>query len=380
MVETPPPAARDDPDLRAEVARLNKIVQALMNRAERSTNVLGSDFSLFQNAMVLEEQVRARTETLAGALAENERINRVLRESEARFYGVVNQSLVGITILEDEKVSYSNPKFNEIFGYDADEIRKLGPLDVAVESDRPLVAENVRKRLSGEVEGVDYLFRGLRKDGSVIDIEVHGNVMEIGGKRALISMLLDVTERTRAEREVHALQERLREESIRDSLTGLFNRRYLEESLGRELILAERKEHPVSLVMGDLDHFKEVNDRHGHLAGDEVLRVFGGLMKRHVRGSDIYCRYGGEEFLLVLPTMTKEGAAKRAERIRSEMAAAPVCYGESTIAVTASFGVATFPHDGLTCDSLIASADSALYVAKAAGRNRVSVFSGQVKE
>lgn len=167
------------------------------------------------------------------------------------------------------------------------------------------------------------------------------------------------------------MQDRLRDEATRDALTGLYNRRYLEETLGRELILAERHGYPVSVIMSDLDYFKTVNDHYGHLGGDEVLRAFGKLMQRHARGSDTYCRYGGEEFLLVLPQMTKGGAVERAEQLRSAVTAAPIPYGTALIAVTASFGVATFPSDGRTSDELIAVADSALYAAKAAGRNRV---------
>ncbi len=369
----------DERALKSEIVRLNKIIRALMDRAERSTNLQGSDFSLFQTAILLEEQVRRRTTELEAALHENEKITRALRESEAKFRGLVSQSLVGIVIIENGKFSYSNGKFDEIFGYDADEVRGLGPVDVAAGSDRPLVAENIRKRLSGEMERVDYVFRGLRKNGALIDIEVHGSTMEIGGQRALISLVMDVTERTRAERAVCALQEELREQSTHDPLTGLYNRRYLEETLGRELILAERVGHPVSVILGDLDYFKTVNDRYGHLAGDEVLRVFGNLMKRFVRGSDIYCRYGGEEFLLVLPQMPEDTAVERAEQLRGAMAAVPIAHGASSIMVTVSFGVATFPRDGRTGDELIAAADSALYAAKAAGRNCVNTCAGPVK-
>lgn len=366
------------PDMPAEIVRLNKIIRALMDRAERSTSVQSSDFSLFQTAVMLEERVRSRTAELEMALHENQKINRALRESEAKFRGLVSQSLVGIVIIEDGKFSYSNAKFDEIFGYSADEVRELGLLDIATKNDRPLVAENIRKRLSGEVERVDYVFHGLRKNGAVIDIEIHSSAMEIGGKLALISLIIDVTERARAEREVQALQERLRDQSTHDALTGLYNRRYLEDTLGRELTSAERHGHPLSVIMGDLDHFKSVNDRYGHLAGDEVLRVFGGLMKQHARGSDIYCRYGGEEFLLVLPQMPEDKAVERAEQLRSAMVATPVLYGETPIMVTASFGVATFPRDGRTGDELITAADSALYAAKAAGRNRVNVSAGPV--
>ena len=365
--------------LKNELIRSNKIIRALMDRAERSTSVQGTDFSLFQTAIILEEQVRSRTSELESALRENEKITRALRESETRFRGLVSQSLVGIAILKEGRISYSNAKFDVIFGYSAEEVRKLAPLDIVATEDRPLVAENIRKRISGEVEQVKYVFHGVRKDGAVIDVEIQGNAMEIGGKRELISLFMDVTERTRAEREVQALQEQLREQATRDALTGLYNRRYLEDTLSRELILAERKSHPVSVIMGDLDHFKAVNDRYGHLGGDEVLRHFGDLLKGHVRGSDIYCRYGGEEFLLVLPQMSKTDAVARAEQLRRAISSAPVLYGASPIAVTASFGVATFPYDGKSGDALIASADSALYEAKASGRNRVHAYEPLVR-
>ena len=373
-----PGSRLDEQALKSEIARLNKIIRALMDRAELSTSAQGSDFSLFQTAIMLEEQVSLRTAELEAALRENEKINRALRESEEKFRGLVSQSLVGIVIIKDGKFSYSNAKFDAIFGYTPDEVRELGPLDIAIEVDRPLVDENIRKRLSGEAERVEYIIRALRKDGAVIHVEVHSSTMEIDGELEMISLFMDVTERVRAEREVQSLQEKLREQATRDPLTGLYNRRYLEEALGRELILAGRHGNPVSMIMGDLDHFKAVNDRYGHLGGDEVLRAFGDLMKRQVRGSDIYCRYGGEEFLLVLPRMSTEDAVNRAEQLRSAMAAAPVPYGDFVIAVTASFGVATFPRDGRTGDELIAAADSALYAAKAAGRNRVSVNSGPI--
>ena len=362
--------------LKGENARLHKVNRALMDRAERSTSAQGSDFSLFQTAIMLEDQVRRRTSELEAALHENEKINRALRESEAKFRGLVSQSLVGIVIVEGMRFSYSNGKFDEMFGYSADEVRALGPLDVVFESDRPLVTENIRKRVSGEAAQVHYQFRGVRKNGAVLDIELYSSAMDIGGKPALISLLMDVTERTRAERELQVLQNKLLDQSIHDPLTGLYNRRYLQDALSRELILAGRHHHPVSVVMGDLDHFKLVNDLYGHMAGDEVLRYFGDLLKRHARGSDIYCRYGGEEFLLVLPQMTKDDAVRRAEQVRSAVATAPVLYGTSPITVTASFGIATFPNDGYTGDELIAAADKAMYAAKESGRNRINVSSG----
>lgn len=375
-LSSPTPGGRA---LQGEIVRLNKIVQALVDRAERSTSAQISDYGRFQVTVMLEEQIRSRTAELQAALAENERITRSLRESEAKFHGVVNQSFAGIAIIEDGKFSYSNARFDEIFGYTTDEIRQLGPGDISAAEDRESVEEGMRQQLRGakdqaasEIRGFRG-FRGLRRDGAVIDIEVHGSVMETSGKRVLISLLLDVTDRVRIARELEALKERLREESIHDALTGLYNRRYLNEFLDRELLVAMRVDHPVSAIMADIDHFKNVNDTYGHLAGDEVLRVFGNLMKRHARTSDICFRYGGEEFLLILPRMHQEIAARRAEQLRGALAATQISYGDSSISVTASFGVATFPGDGTTADTLVSAADNALYVAKNEGRNRVKL-------
>jgi PAS domain S-box-containing protein len=233
MAEPASCLAPDQPDWRAEVTRLNKIIRVLMDRAERSTSAQSSDFGLFQTTITLEAQVRRSTKELEAALRENEKINHALGESEAKFRGLVSQSLVGIVLIEDGKFSYSNARFDEMFGYSADEVRNLGPTDVAIESDRAFAAENLRKRVIGEVDHVDYTFRGLRKDGAVVDIECHGSAMDVGGKLVLISLVLDISERTCAEREVQALQARLRDQSTHDALTGLYNRRYLEQTLGR---------------------------------------------------------------------------------------------------------------------------------------------------
>jgi diguanylate cyclase (GGDEF)-like protein/PAS domain S-box-containing protein len=376
------PRQGDNPDeaaLKNEIVRQAKIIRVLMDRAERSTSVQGSDFSLFQTAVMLEEQVRSRTAELEAALRENEKITRALRESEGKFHGLVNQSLVGIFIIEDGKFNYTNVKFNEIFGYNEEEIADLDPVTIIAESGRLLVMENIRKHWRGELEQMDSVLRGVRKNGEIIHVEFHTSAMNFGRKQVLISLVMDVTARIHAECEMQSLQDKLREQSTHDALTGLYNRRYLEETLGRELLSAERHGHAVSVIMGDLDYFKMVNDRYGHLAGDEVLRTFGALLKKNARGSDVYCRYGGEEFLLVLPLMTQGSAMERAEQLRGALEAAPVPYGASLIPVTASFGVATFPHNGRTGDELIAAADHALYAAKEGGRNRVNASAKQVR-
>ena len=168
------------------------------------------------------------------------------------------------------------------------------------------------------------------------------------------------------------LRETLREQSIRDPLTGLFNRRYLEESLEREIRRATRSQRPLSVLMIDLDHFKRFNDTFGHDAGDALLRELGQLLQTKVRGSDIACRYGGEEFSLIMPDATPATALERAERIRKSAKGLDLKHaGQALGAVTLSVGVAAFPEHGDTPFLLVRAADQALYRAKAAGRDRV---------
>jgi diguanylate cyclase (GGDEF)-like protein len=167
---------------------------------------------------------------------------------------------------------------------------------------------------------------------------------------------------------------RLRELSVRDPLTGLYNRRYLEEVLTVEMIRAARKPYPIGIIMADIDHFKQFNDTYGHAAGDAVLIQLADLFRAHVRGSDVTCRYGGEEFIILLPEASREIAQVRAEQIRADVGQLHVEYeGRILAAVTLSLGVAVFPEHGSTGEALLAAADTAMYHAKRAGRDRVAL-------
>jgi diguanylate cyclase (GGDEF)-like protein/PAS domain S-box-containing protein len=169
------------------------------------------------------------------------------------------------------------------------------------------------------------------------------------------------------------LRERLRLQAIRDPLTGLFNRQYLEETLPRECQLAQRRKSPLSVAMLDIDHFKEINDGYGHEAGDEVLRELGGLLRAAVRSSDIACRYGGEEFVLVMLDADLATAASRLEQIRLDIKRRQCVYrGRPLPSITVSFGVSEFPVHGRLPGELLRSADEALYAAKRAGRDRIA--------
>ena len=170
------------------------------------------------------------------------------------------------------------------------------------------------------------------------------------------------------------LQETIRDQSIRDPLTGLFNRRHMQECLDRELRRAERSDKSLALMMLDLDHFKRFNDAHGHDAGDALMREFGNFLQSHVRGEDIVCRYGGEEFMIILPEASLEVAIRRAGQLREGVEHLTVHYRRLRLGpVSMSLGVAAYPAHGATPEALVHAADSALYSAKAAGRNRVVV-------
>jgi diguanylate cyclase (GGDEF)-like protein len=169
------------------------------------------------------------------------------------------------------------------------------------------------------------------------------------------------------------LQETLRSGSERDPLTDLYNRRHLEISLQRELARAMRHGYPVSLIMLDVDHFKAFNDTNGHDAGDEVLRNVAHVLKRHTRVEDVACRYGGEEFMLVLPACAVDDAYPKAEAIREAIAQLHVfSRGIALPRITASLGIACYPEDGERMEDLIAGADAALYRAKSTGRNCIA--------
>lgn len=173
------------------------------------------------------------------------------------------------------------------------------------------------------------------------------------------------------------LREVLRNQSIRDPLTGLFNRRYLEETLEREVRRAGRAGQSLALLLLDVDGFKRQNDTFGHDAGDAVLRELGSLLARSLRREDVACRYGGDEFVLVLPDTALETASRRAEEIRVAVKALPLAAPGSALgSITVSIGLAAMPDHGLDRDTLLAAADAALYRAKREGRDRVCLVPG----
>jgi diguanylate cyclase (GGDEF)-like protein/PAS domain S-box-containing protein len=198
----------------------------------------------------------------------------------------------------------------------------------------------------------------------------------------------DVTERKDVERklrnansrlqtqliEIGLLQSQLREQAIRDPLTNLFNRRYLEETLDRELARAARERYSVCIMMIDIDHFKQVNDTYGHEAGDAMLKDMADALAGHSRRGDFACRFGGEEFVIVMPNINMDVAYERAEALRESLNSLRVPYGRYSLSATFSMGIACYPANGETRDSLLRAVDKAMYAAKDAGRDHIRSF------
>lgn len=201
-------------------------------------------------------------------------------------------------------------------------------------------------------------------------IHIQSVVRDISERKQNEVVLQEANQKLRNQlEEIETLQTQLREQATRDSLTGLFNRRYLEETLVREFLRAGREKSTVCLVMMDIDGFKAFNDTYGHDAGDLLLRKLGEFLSSQVRSSDISCRYGGEEFLIVMPGALLENGYERAEHLRAAFLSLDIEHLGVKLCATLSIGVAIYPQHGDTCVEVLHAADQAMYAAKDAGRN-----------
>ena len=258
----------------------------------------------------------------------------------------------------------------------ADCIRRKQPVmhnDYAALSDRKGIPE-------GHATVVRELVVPTLRGGKVVSVLGIGNKATDYNEKdvSLVSYIADIVwaivDRKRTEEEIQLLQTRLREMAIHDPLTNLYNRHYMNEILKRELARATREKYPVSFIMIDIDHFKRVNDAFGHKAGDAVLQNLAALLRNSSRAGDILFRYGGEEFLAILPNVKADTALHIAEKWRKDFLSSTVLFEHGGVKTTISCGVAAFPVHGSTGDDLIGVADQAMYQAKAAGRNRSIVW------
>lgn len=199
-----------------------------------------------------------------------------------------------------------------------------------------------------------------------------------GEVRYVCVTLFDVTDTSIYQNMLQKTLVSLADASNRDGLTGIYNRRFFEQSLAKEYSRAQRYGHIFSLILLDLDHFKNVNDVHGHLAGDEVLRETVHRLGKCLRDADILARYGGEEFAVILPETAQHGAMVVAERLRAAVAATPIIFNNQPLAITISLGITELRADIRRYEDLIKEADLALYASKKSGRNRVTYYTPTV--
>lgn len=235
--------------------------------------------------------------------------------------------------------------------------------------DRPEVSSGVRAVLAGHAAEFSLECEAADSWASI-------RVRPLAGSDGAVVTCSDITERRRAEDRARALQEALRQEATTDVLTGLLNRRHLDRRVAEAVRLARRHSRPLCCLMVDLDGFKSVNDEHGHQVGDDVLREVGHRLRLVARRSDVVGRYGGEEFVVLVPETDAEGAAATAARVREALAEPPIRLDGREIPLDASIGVACFGH-GRARDrlGLYAAADAALYAAKRGGKARVVIDS-----
>jgi len=304
-------------------------------------------------------------------------VREALRENEKRLQAIFDNAAVGIGLTDNTGQSIlANARGAQQLGYTPEELAQYSNLELTHPDDRAETVELIQQLLRGEIPGYRIEKRYVRKDGSIFwaDLSVSAVYDDDGQIAYLLGIVVDITERKQLEHQLHQANRLLQEQAIRDALTGLHNRRYLDEALPRELQRAERQKQSVGIIMLDIDYFKPFNDTYGHDAGDTLLRAMGAILQEHTRGADIVCRYGGEEFTLVLPGASLAATQQRAEELRTEVQALMVEHGGQALAqVTISLGIAVFPEHGMTADSLIRAADQALYQAKRSGRNRVEV-------
>ncbi|MBS1120579.1 MAG: Diguanylate cyclase/phosphodiesterase domain 1 [Deltaproteobacteria bacterium] len=287
-----------------------------------------------------------------------------LRDSEANLRSLLDLSPIAMVLssASDGKVVYVNQRAAELFDVPIEEAQRHSTPDFwAVPADRERFVTELTG--SGRVDGLEVELRSHR--GRTFWCRMSVQRLRFAGDDTLLAAMVDITEQRLAEA-------RLRDQANHDDLTGLFNRRHLEEVLRGELERARRYGRPLAVALLDVDHFKRVNDGHGHLVGDQVLRELAKRCGAALRTTDVLGRYGGEEFIVVFPETDSGAASVVAERMRRAVAEPPMQVGELALELTASIGIAAL-RPGEELVALLGRADAALYAAKQAGRDRVVV-------
>ena len=296
-----------------------------------------------------------------------------LNDSELRYRRLFEAAQDGILILDAETgaITDVNPFLIKMLGYSRDEFVEKKLWEVG--AFRDIKASKDAFQALQMNEYIRYEDLPLRaKGGQLIQVEFVSNVYLVGAEKVIQCNIRDITARKQAQDALLRSEALLREQSVRDHLTGLFNRRYMEETLERELLRASRKGLSLGIIMLDVDDFKRFNDTWGHAAGDAILRELGDLLLGHIRGEDIPSRYGGDEFIIILPDTSRVVTQERAEQLREHARHFSIQFeGQTLKTITLSLGIAVFPEDGSTSVDILKAVDQALYRAKRQGRGRV---------
>ena len=298
-----------------------------------------------------------------------------IKTSELRYRRLFEAAQDGILLLDAATgmITDVNPFLIKMLGYTREEFVEKKLWEVGAFQDIEASQEAFEALQKNEY--IRYEDLPLRaKNGKLIDVEFVSNVYLVGSEKVIQCNIRDITERKQAQDSLLKSQALLREQSVRDHLTGLFNRRYMEETLERELLRVSRTGLSLGIMMLDVDHFKRFNDTWGHAAGDAILRELGALLLGHFRGEDVACRYGGDEFVIVLLDASPEKTRERANRLCEHTRRLKTHFkGQTFEMITFSVGVAAFSENGTTSEELLKAADTALYLAKHEGRGPVVV-------
>ena len=297
----------------------------------------------------------------------NQRLNSENREAKENLELIFNTSpdAVLLTRLTDGFFVLINDGFTALTGYTRADVIGRSSLDIQLWKD-PADRQKLTTALNekGFCENLEAVFQ--RKDGSQIIGMVSAKLLPLQGVPHLISVTRDITERKH-------LEDKLHQQATMDELTGIWNRRHFLELADREIKRAIRLNHPLSIALIDLDHFKQVNDTYGHMAGDQVLVAFAKICQKNIREIDLHARIGGDEFAMLLPEANCDQAYEVVERVCRALVPLPMDQDGRLVAITISAGIASSQGEQESLDALMGRADQALYRAKEAGRNRVEM-------
>jgi len=323
-----------------------------------------------------EPEIRSSIRDISARVA----VQDALAASEERFRVTQLNAPIGMALVGmDGRWLQVNPALCELVGRTEEDLLSLTFQEITHPDDLDDDLVKMEQVVRGDIRSYEREKRYIRSDGRIVWVLLSASLVRSGGEpQYFISQNIDISPRRRVEEqlgvaaaELVALNLELGLLSRTDPLTGAFNRRHLDDSLAAVCRAAQRHDEPVAVLMIDIDNFKQVNDRHGHGTGDDVLRIVTRRLEDALRGEDTLGRWGGEEFLVVMPRTDQAGAVIVAERLRSCVADEGVTAGDGdALPITVSIGVSSATRS--TPDLLIAGADRALYAAKAAGRNRVA--------